>query len=224
MKLNLNQNNKSYDHLANIYQLLERLVFANTLHNARIAHIKQLKDAKKILILGEGDGRFLKQLLELNPECHVDCLDSSKAMLLRTKKRLEENNLSTTSINFVHADALEHQYATNHYDAIVTLFFLDNFNSNQLEELIPKIINSLKQNGKWLVADFQQPQKGFMKYIGACLLWIMYRFFRWQTDIPAKTLANPKAFLAKELSLEATDYFLASLLYSEVWSLDASAK
>jgi len=215
---------KSYDRLTNIYQLLETLVFTNNLHKARIAHIDQLKDAQTILILGEGDGRFLKELLELNPNCNVDCLDKSAAMLLATQKRLTKQNIATTNINFIHADALSHIYKQDSYDAIVSLFFLDNFTSSQLEGLIPQLVSSLKQDGKWFMADFQQPQKGIMKYLGHGLLWGMYHFFRWQTDISARALVNPKPFLAKEMAVTFSKYYFASLLYSEVWSRDDSAK
>ena len=210
---------KSYDRLTGIYQLLEKLVFANSLHKARIAHIDHLKNAKTILILGEGDGRFLKELLELNPSCHVDCLDKSNAMLIATQERLKKENIAIHNINFIHADALDHSYPAKSYDAIVSLFFLDNFKTSQLEALIPKLVSSLKQDGKWFVADFQQPQKGMMKYVGLALLWIMYRFFRWQTDISARALVSPQIYLLSNLHLETKRTFLSGLLYSEVWSL-----
>lgn len=210
---------KSYDRLAEIYQVLETLIFADRLHKARTAHIDQLKNAKKVLILGEGDGRFLKALLQLNPNCQVDCLDSSKAMLLRTEKRLKKANLAIPNIRFIHADALSFQYAAQSYDVVISLFFLDNFTYEQLESLIPKLVLSLKEDGRWLVADFQYPQNSFMKYLGSSLIWIMYRFFRWQTDISATTLANPKSLLEKKLTVTSSKQLLASLLYSEVWSL-----
>ncbi len=215
---------RSYDRLSGVYQLLETIVFGPWLQKTRLAHIDRLQDAKTVLILGEGDGRFLKELLKLNPDCQVDCLDKSSAMLATTQERLKKKNIVTTNINFIHADALSYDYPVKSYDAIVTLFFLDNFKSSQLEELIPKLMHSLKHEGKWLVADFQQPQKGIMKYIGSSLLWVMYRFFRWQTDISAESLVNPQPFLAKQLTVVVSKHYFASLLYSELWSRDDSAK
>ncbi len=209
---------KSYNRLSNIYQLLETIVFGPWLQKARLAQIDALQDAQKVLILGEGDGRFLKELLKFKPHCQVDCIDSSEGMLERSKQRLKVAGLSIETVNFIHADALSYCYKSNHYDAIVSLFFLDNFTQHQLELLVPKLAKTLQQNGKWVVADFQKPQHGVMKYIGQSLIWIMYRFFRWQTDISTGYLANPKCLLEKELQLSESKTFLAGLLYSEVWA------
>ena len=213
---------RSYDRLSRVYQLLETIVFGPWLQKTRLAHIDALRDAKTVLILGEGDGRFLKQLLKINANCQVDCLDKSEDMLLRTEMRLEKSALPTSNINFIHADALSYSYERRKYDAIVSLFFLDNFEAEQLGVLVPKLVETLKQDGTWLVADFQQPKKGFMRYFGFFLLWIMYRFFRWQTDITARALVNPKHYLATNLQLKTQSTFLAGLLYSEVWSLSSN--
>jgi hypothetical protein len=47
-----------FGRLAWVYEGLERLVYGSLLQRARLAFIDSLAPCKRILILGEGDGRF----------------------------------------------------------------------------------------------------------------------------------------------------------------------
>jgi len=49
----------------------------------------KLKDARKILLLGEGDGRFLLKVLELSSSSQVTCIDSSFYMLNKASERIK---------------------------------------------------------------------------------------------------------------------------------------
>jgi hypothetical protein len=47
-----------FGRLAWVYEGLERLIYGGLLQRARLAFIDSLAPCKRILILGEGDGRF----------------------------------------------------------------------------------------------------------------------------------------------------------------------
>jgi trans-aconitate methyltransferase len=44
-----------------------------------------LADAKRVLTVGEGDGRFVAELARRFPEIKVDCVEASGAMIARAR-------------------------------------------------------------------------------------------------------------------------------------------
>ena len=71
----------SFDRIASSYRFLEWIAFCDVLQRARTAFIPQTVDNRRALVVGEGDGRFLVELLRTNPRIEVDCVDTSKKML-----------------------------------------------------------------------------------------------------------------------------------------------
>src|SRR5438270_9458495 len=71
----------SFDRIASSYRFLEWMAFCNTLQRARTAFVPQVADSRRALVVGEGDGRFLADLLRRNPRIHVDYADASGKML-----------------------------------------------------------------------------------------------------------------------------------------------
>ena len=114
-----------FGRLAGIYEGLERLAYGDLLMRSRTALLNSLAHAENVLILGEGDGRFLVELLKTNPSCSVTVLDSSAGMLGRAETRVPESAMSR--VTFRHADALTETFAPDAYDALVSCFFLDVF-------------------------------------------------------------------------------------------------
>jgi len=49
---------RSFDRLAKVYKPLERATFGKTLDKARCHFLPKLKDCKRGLLIGDGDGRF----------------------------------------------------------------------------------------------------------------------------------------------------------------------
>ena len=54
----------SFDRIARHYERIESMVFGEDLQRIRCSHMKTFLDAESILLLGDGDGRFLKALLD----------------------------------------------------------------------------------------------------------------------------------------------------------------
>ena len=207
---------KSFDRVAKLYKPLERLAFRSDLMLTRTAFLSDLKDAKRVLILGEGDGRFLAQLLAVNAHCQVDCVDKSGEMLRLTQQKVAD--LAGERVTFYHRDALTFPYPTQHYDLVVTLFFLDVFTAQTLGRLVHTLASSLQPTGLWYVADFQIASGRLRGLYSRLWLELLYGFFNWQTDIEARSLTHPSSYLsANGLELLKTKERHLGMLYGQLW-------
>ena len=116
--------------VANCYALLEKTAFGGALQRARLAHIDLITRSKpeRILLTGDGDGRFLEVLADRLPNASITSLDSSRQMLARSAKRLGVGPNTKGRIRFVHGDLLQPApEAPTQYDFVVSHFVLDCF-------------------------------------------------------------------------------------------------
>jgi len=183
----------SFDRLAFAYEWLEWIAFGSELETARFCHLDHLRDCQRALILGEGDGRFLERLVRRFPALRVDCVDASGAMLAKAKGRLtvEERR----RVTFRHEDALSAEFDPGVYDAVVTMFFLDCFSTDELQGLIDRVTAALQEDASWLCADFALPLRGWRRWRAALWLRGMYLFFQWQTQLSARRLPPMEGLL-----------------------------
>ena len=176
----------SFDGLASAYERLERLALGSDLEAARFWHLNHLRNRRRVLVLGEGDGRFLARLVRRFPSVHVDCVEASGAMIARTRGRLTPQELGR--VTFRHENALTARFETGAYDAIVTLFFLDCFTVQEVSALICRLTPSLRSDAIWLWSDFNLPAHGWQRWRAQVWLGVLYGFFRFQTRITARQL------------------------------------
>jgi SAM-dependent methyltransferase len=185
---------RSFDRLAGIYRALEYLAFGRDLERARFCFLEKLRACRHILVLGEGDGRCLAQLIHAAPAARVDCLDLSPAMLARAAARLPTE--ARGRVTFRCADLLAAELPPGHYDAVVTLFFLDCFTPEQAADIVRRVTASLQPRACWLWADFALPPRGVARLRAQIWLAVLYTFFRWQTGLPARMLPPAEEFIA----------------------------
>ncbi|MBW8780897.1 MAG: class I SAM-dependent methyltransferase [Verrucomicrobia bacterium] len=196
---------KTFDRLARPYRLLEWAAFGSLLERARFKHLDRLRDHRRILLLGDGDGRVLARVCSLAPQAQIDSLDVSTAMLAKASARLSPAD--KCRVHFRHADALKADYPADTYDAVITFFFLDCFTNDQVATLIRRICPSLRTGAIWLFADFAEPAQGWVRLRAKAWVGIMYAFFRWQTGLTARQLPNSEELLLQagfERSAETT--------------------
>ena len=183
----------TFDRLARPYRWLEYAAFGRGLLRCRFDLLPWLADAKRVLTVGERDGRFVAELARRFPEIKVDCVEASGAMIARARGRLPVN----AKVNFHQADALERDFPKGEYDAVVTCFFLDCFSEETLGELMPRIAKSLQPQGKWLVAEFAKPSRGWAAWHARAWLAAMYFFFRHATRLEARRLPDWEGEMAQ---------------------------
>lgn len=195
---------------------MENVLAGGKLQRARMAHVDAVADTREALVLGVGHGRFLPELLQKNREVRVTCLDSSSRMLARA--RLCVAGSDAARVQFVCEDALTWRLPAARHDLMVSHFFLDCFAPAQLAELIPRMASSMQPGATWLLADFQAPGSGPLRWRAQLILWVMYRFFRLTTALPARRLTDPDALLqANGLHLARRAVSEWGLLRSDVW-------
>jgi ubiquinone/menaquinone biosynthesis C-methylase UbiE len=185
----------SFDLLAPHYRWLESIVFGNALQEARTCWISNIPRPKRTLLLGEGNGRFLCELLRVHPKIDVDCLDASERMLQLARARLERLcPESCRSVRFLHCNVLDWS-SSDSYDLVVTHFFLDCFERKELESVIAKIARVARENATWLIADFTIPRGTFAR--AHAMLWLktMYAFFRVSAQLNTKRLIDSRRYV-----------------------------
>jgi ubiquinone/menaquinone biosynthesis C-methylase UbiE len=185
----------TFDLIAPHYRWLETLMFGNALQKARICWINSIPRPKRALLLGEGNGRFLCELLRAHPQIDVDCVDASRRMLELTRARLEQwCPESRHSVRLLHYDVLDWS-CSDSYDLVVTHFFLDCFERNELESIIAKIAAKAQEKATWLIADFTIPMGIFARAHATLWLRTMYAFFRITAQLKAKRLIDSSRYL-----------------------------
>jgi ubiquinone/menaquinone biosynthesis C-methylase UbiE len=208
----------TFDRLARVYQPIEYLVFGRGLQRCRVAFVPQLADCRRVLILGEGDGRFLAAFLRANPIATVDVLDVSARMAQLAQRRIAALPGATERVRFTVADARTAELPGATYDAIVTNFFLDCFPADQLDTLIGRLSQTLLPGGRWVVGDFNMPPTGAPRMRAALKLAVMYGFFRLAAHLPAGRLVDPAPMLRRYgLELCEERIWQGGFLRAQMW-------
>lgn len=185
---------RSFDRVARGYALLERLTFGAQLQATRTALLPSLHDRKRILILGEGDGRFVTVLCQSNPTAQIVVVDPSRRMNELAEARVRGAGCGGR-VEFRCADARTELPLEAQFDLVVCNFFLDCFDLCTIEALLPNIQRSLMPDGQLLLGDFRMPTRGPMRWLAPPLLYGMHQFFRWTAGIDSKRLVDLPALL-----------------------------
>ena len=208
----------SFDRIARHYGWLETVAFGGVLQEARTCWIKAVVAPKQILILGEGNGRFLSELVRVHREANIDCIDASERMLELSRRRMRRVLPKPSNrVRFLHEDIVSWS-PLGSYDLLVTNFVLDCFPRDEVNLIVRKLAHAATPKAYLLLADFSIPRKFFSRMHAKLWLALMYRFFRVTTGISAKRLVDPTS------ELEANGFICLSqrqwrfgLVKSELW-------
>lgn len=208
----------SFDLLAPHYRWIEALAAGGKLQRCRTAMLPKLPAPDNVLIFGEGNGRFLVELLSRFPAAQITVVELSAEMIRLARERLRRAGLDIGRVHFIQADALAWQPPAKAFDLIVTCFFLDCFREDQLATLIPAIADAAKLDARWLIADFQIAPTGWRRWRSQFIVWLLYRFFRCVTRLPGRHLLDPSMLLVAagfvRIDHDEQDH---GLLYADLW-------
>jgi SAM-dependent methyltransferase len=222
----------NFDLIARPYRWCEYLTLGKALENCRNHFLPQLLDRHHALVLGDGDGRFLAQLLKHNSNLHADAVDISAAMLhlLRQRCKAAVPN-AALRLRTHHANALTFPlqresdapdgYDTpdgyGGYDLVVTHFFLDCLTQPELDTLVTRIAPTLAPGALWLISDFRIPA-GPMRLPAKLLIRCLYLAFRVLTGLRTTRLPDHSTPLTQSgFTRIAHQHRLAGLLTTELW-------
>jgi SAM-dependent methyltransferase len=192
------------DRIARWYRWIEYAGFGRTLERRRQAFLRDLSETRRVLALGDGDGRALAPLLAAAPYARVDYIDVSARMLELARARA-----GTTSVSYRNEDARTVQLPTAEYDLIVTHFFLDCFDETDLEPLIARLASAATPRARWLISEFRG---------NGWLVRALYVFFRIATGLHTRRLVDHHPLLKRHgFRLTRHEDAWRGLLASELW-------
>jgi ubiquinone/menaquinone biosynthesis C-methylase UbiE len=202
------------DRIAPLYRWIEYAAFGRALQRRRVALLPEVADARRVLVLGDGDGRFLEKLAHQNPRACVDYVDLSGRMLELARKRV-----GTELVTYHQADALEIALPERSYDLIGMHFFLDCFDEAGAAALVERLTRAACPNARWLVSEFRRT------WWSSPLLASLYCFFRITTGLKTRRLIDHHPLLARlGFRMVQSESAWCGLLASELWARAAPAR
>jgi ubiquinone/menaquinone biosynthesis C-methylase UbiE len=204
------------DRIARIYRWVEYAAFGRALERARFTFLPEAGSARRVLIFGEGDGRFLARLAGANAPARICVIDASARMLELARQRVP--GAAGPGVEYLHRNALADALPDGSFDLIVTNFFLDCFSPADAQSLIARAASKLEKGGRWLVAEFQEPAQGARRLHARLWLAAMYAFFRITTSLKTRSLPPYASLLASAgLVRIAQREWWFGLIVSQLW-------
>jgi ubiquinone/menaquinone biosynthesis C-methylase UbiE len=214
----------SFDRLSRVYRWMEYFSFGPYLQQCRDLRINEMVACRRALVYGDGDGRFLAELVRRAPEIRATAVDASGRMLLQLAQRLP----SEAQVRLLHVDALECEPAglpDAPFDLIVSHFFLDCFNEAEIASLLARVNGAVDESALWVVSDFAIPRRKPARLLGTLIVRGLYLAFGLLTGLRTRHLPDhARAMREAGWMLEDRRKFLAGLLVSESWRPCASGK
>jgi len=209
-----------YNRTAHIYQWVERLVFGKRLERARAAFLddlaSDLPDDAHVLLIGDGDGRFLKELLDQMPRLNIDYVEPSATMIAVAKKRVSD----PPQVRWINQSIQDWSSCTAAapitvpYSLVVSHFIFDSLPAAEILWIIQPIRARMAPDSRWIITDFDATSSRF----ATCLVAVMYGFFRLTAGVPYRKLEKfNTVFDDSSLSLSKQKTWLGGLIYSQMW-------
>ena len=215
---NLVARRMSFDRLAPHYRWMETFLAGGLLQRCRRRWLPEVRDSRRVLLVGEGNGRMIEACATALPECHFTVLDQSEAMLVQARRRWQSAG-GRQDVVYERADLREWRPHGVGYDLVVTNFFLDCFNADELAGVITNISAAASPRGRWLLADFSVPPSGWRRVRARAVLALAYGYFRLTTGISARHITAPDGLLGAEgFALKRRAWFNHGLLHADLWA------
>jgi ubiquinone/menaquinone biosynthesis C-methylase UbiE len=211
-----------FDRLSRVYRWMEYFSFGPYLQQCRNLRINEIATCRRALVFGDGDGRFLAELVRRVPEMRAATVDASSKMLLQLARRLP----SGAQVHMLHADALEWdpaRFPDAPFDLVVSHFFLDCFNEAEIASLVAHVNGAVEKAALWIVSDFAIPRRNPARLLGRWIVRGLYLAFGLLTGLRTRRLPDYARVMREDgWMLEDRRELLSGLLVSERWRRSAS--
>jgi hypothetical protein len=198
-----------FDRIAQHYDSLAGCVFGKSIKDCQTYYLSAIPNASNILILGGGSGWILKEIEETTNDCRIWYIETSERMIALAKSRT-----NSPRVTFIHGNEASIPKGLA-FDVIITNFFLDLFDDDQLHTIVQAILPSIRKDAIWLVSDFVN-----RKVWHCVMLWIMYRFFMLTTDLKKSYLPGWEFALRSMGFIELQSrYFYGSFIKSVIYKM-----
>lgn len=215
----------SFNAVAPYYPWIESLVFGRKLTRARNAALDQIPAGANILLLGEGNGRFLTELLLRHPNARITCVEPSEGMRASQHKRLQSRfGKIPDTLTYIPQRIQDWTAPPASYDAIVAHFFLDLFTDAELPAVVEKITHTAAPHATLCIAEFAELPTRFGRLYSRALIRTMYAFFSVATRLQTQRIPNwPQALLNHGWSQQSCTPHNQSLIRAQTWTKSAPA-
>lgn len=208
-----------FDRVARLYGILERLAFGGALQATRTALLDEIEPPRRVLIVGEGEGRLAEAMRRRWADTRLVLVDASAVQLERARRRLAR--LDGAEPQFLRVDV---QHASNRLrevescDLVATPFVLDCFSGDALRRVIDTIAQCATSRARWLHADFAPVGAGFAGLRQRVWHRSLYAFFRSTAGVTARAVEDPGAELVRHgFERRTIKHVRAGLLVTELW-------
>ncbi len=200
----------NYDNASWFYERLSKLVFGNAQVNAQEYFLNLIPPRARILIIGGGTGQILESIAKLHPSgLHITYVEISANMMELSRKR----NVAQNKIIYITEDIAQLSL-TQEFDLIITAFLFDNFSTQIIHKIFPKIHQCLVPNGLWLNTDFQLTGPIWQKV----MLKSMYYFFSVLNAVNVTQLPDTEqVFTAYHYQLTAKKTFYRNFIVTKAY-------
>jgi ubiquinone/menaquinone biosynthesis C-methylase UbiE len=204
----------NYNKIAKHYDFISRLVFGKSIVKAQASLLQFIPANSSMLIVGGGTGWILEEISKVHSQgLTITYVEISSQMIGLARKR----NCGNNKIYFTN-QPVETYISNNKFDIIMTPFLFDNFGDEKIQIIFSKLNQLLKNQGRWLFADFVNEKNKeiiWQKF----LLKTMYLFFRITCNIETQKLIDMEIYFEKEYSkiFEARFYagFIKAIVYQK---------
>lgn len=208
------------DRVARAYQAFEYFAFGGALQACRVMYLAEVADCRRALLCGDGDGRFLVELLRANHGACVDFVDLSAGMIDEAKRRIGAiDSQGATRTNFHVGDVRYFEpVGTTAYDLITAHFFLDCFDNDEVSIVARKLASVARTGAKLLLSDFRIPACGIARYIDGAIIRGLYGAFRLTTGLHVTRLPDYEGALERAgFRKERETLKIGGLLVASLW-------
>ena len=207
------------DRIARWYEPAEHLSFYKALEYRRFAYLRQLRDSKRAIICGGGDGRFLARLLQANPTIEVTYVDVSREMMRIAERRIAQlGDRCRNRVKFFCANALEFVPPHRNYDLFATHFVLDCLTPEDARELVLRMTQWAHPRARWVLSEFRHSQTALGRCWTGAVIAGLYAAFHFATGLRANQIPRYTSFLRSAgFYLQKRDIATGGLLVSELW-------
>ncbi len=148
----ISKNVRSYDRVAWFYEQTSRLYSTNQIRKSKSAQVRFIKPDDRVLYLGVGAGE--DAIMAAKRQARVTCIDVSRRMLARLRRRLSRKGLRT---ELICDDARRHD-RVGYYDVVATNYFLNCFHAEQMCSMMGQAASFCRPGGYYMIADVALPQ------------------------------------------------------------------
>lgn len=212
------------DRLAPYYHFLESATFGRAFQNARCAFLPEVISARRALLCGDGDGRFLARLLQTNSNVTVDFVDLSACMIQLAQRRIARLGPAYRQrVQFLRQDVTEFvPPSSGAYDLIATHFFLDCFAQEEISQVASRLASWAAPQAKWLVSDVRDSPNPISHIWTSAAIRALYAAFNASTGLRITKLPRyTLALTAAGCQMQQEKITRGGLLYSSLWQCPA---